>query len=178
MYGDWSTLNEEDRYLASLYQRFPINIARGKGDKVWDTEGREYIDCMGGYGVALVGHCNDRVVNAIKKQAEQLITCHMSLYSDSRLEFLNRLFTIAPKSLNRVFFSNSGTESVEAAIKFSRKYTAKKGIIALNGSYHGKTFGALSVTYNEKYRKSFLPLLDGVKFCSYNELEKIEEFIA
>jgi acetylornithine/LysW-gamma-L-lysine aminotransferase len=132
---------------------------------------------MGGYGVALVGHCNDRVVNAIKKQAEQLITCHMSLYNDSRLEFLNRLFTIVPKSLNRVFFSNSGTESVEAAIKFSRKYASKKGIIALNGSYHGKTFGALSVTYNEKYRKSFMPLLDGVDFISYSDLERLDDIL-
>src|SRR5215211_4919937 len=150
-------MSGEDQHLATLYQRFPVNLARGKGAQVWDKSGKEYIDCMGGYGVALVGHCNDRVVNAIKKQAEQLITCHMSLYNDSRLEFLKKLYTIVPKSLNRVFFSNSGTESVEAAIKFSRKYTTKKGIIALNGSYHGKTFGALSVTYNEKYRKSFLP---------------------
>ena len=170
-------MNDEDRYVANLYQRFPINIARGKGAKVWDTAGREYIDCMGGYGVALVGHCNDRVVNAIKNQAEQLITCHMSLYNESRLEFLNKLYTIVPKSLNRVFFSNSGTESVEAAIKFSRKYTTKKGIIALNGSYHGKTFGALSVTYNEKYRKSFMPLLDGVDFISYSDLERLEDMI-
>jgi acetylornithine/LysW-gamma-L-lysine aminotransferase len=76
-----------------------------------------------------------------------------------------------------VFFSNSGTESVEAAIKFSRKYTAKKGIIALNGSYHGKTFGALSVTYNEKYRKSFMPLLDGVDFISYSDLERLDDTI-
>lgn len=168
---------DEEHYVGNIYQRFPVNVAKGKGCSLWDIDGKEYIDCMGGYGVALVGHCNDRVVNAIKKQAEQLITCHMSLYSDSRLEFLNRLFTIVPKSLNRVFFSNSGTESVEAAIKFSRKYTTKKGIIALNGSYHGKTFGALSVTYNEKYRKSFLPLLDGVDFISYSDLERLDDIL-
>jgi acetylornithine/LysW-gamma-L-lysine aminotransferase len=168
---------EEEAFVGNIYQRFPVNVAKGKGCVLWDMDGKEYIDCMGGYGVALVGHCNERVVNAIKNQAEQLITCHMSLYNNARIEFLNKLFTITPKSLNRVFLSNSGTESVEAAIKFSRKYTNKNGIIALNGAYHGKTFGALSVTYNEKYRKSFLPLLDGVKFSSYNEPEKIEEFI-
>jgi LysW-gamma-L-lysine/LysW-L-ornithine aminotransferase len=168
---------EEEAFVGNIYQRFPVNVAKGKGCVLWDMDGKEYIDLMGGYGVALVGHCNERVVNAIKNQAEQLITCHMSLYNNARIEFLNKLFTIAPKSLNRVFLSNSGTESVEAAIKFSRKYTNRNGIIALNGAYHGKTFGALSVTYNEKYRKSFLPLLDGVKFSSYNELEKIEEFI-
>ena len=168
---------EEETFVGNIYQRFPVNVAKGKGCVLWDTGGKEYIDCMGGYGVALVGHCNDRVVGAIKNQAEQLITCHMSLYNNARLEFLNKLFTITPKNLNSIFFSNSGTESVEAAIKFSRKYTNKNGIIALNGAYHGKTFGALSVTYNEKYRKSFLPLLDGVKFSSYNELEKIEELV-
>ena len=173
-----SFVTEEETFAGNIYQRFPVNVSKGKGCFLWDVEGKEYIDCMGGYGVALVGHCNDRVVTAIKSQAEQLITCHMSLYNNARLEFLNKLFTITPRKLNRVFFSNSGTESVEAAIKFSRKYTNKNGIIALNGAYHGKTFGALSVTYNEKYRKSFLPLLDGVKFCSYYELQKIEELVA
>jgi acetylornithine/LysW-gamma-L-lysine aminotransferase len=173
-----SFVEEEETFAGNIYQRFPVNVAKGKGCVLWDMEGKEYIDCMGGYGVALVGHCNNRVVNAIKNQSEQLITCHMSLYNNARLEFLNKLFTITPKKLNRVFFSNSGTESVEAAIKFSRKYTNKNGVIALNGAYHGKTFGALSVTYNEKYRKSFLPLLAGVKFCSYNELQKIEELVA
>jgi len=170
------TVNEE-HFVGNIYQRFPVNVAKGKGCNLWDTDGKEYVDCMGGYGVALVGHCNDRVVNAIKKQAEQLITCHMSLHNNSRLEFLNKLFTIVPQNLNRVFFSNSGTESVEAAIKFSRKYTNKKGIIALNGAYHGKTFGALSVTYNEKYRKSFMPLLDGVTFISYSDIDKLDDIV-
>jgi len=177
MYGDWSTLNEEDRYLASLYQRFPINIARGKGDKVWDTEGREYIDCMGGYGVALVGHCNDRVVDAIKRQADLLITSHMSTYNDTRLRFMEKIASVAPSSLNKLFFANSGAESVEAALKFARKYSGRHGVIAMNGAYHGKTFGALSVTYNEKYRKSFMPLLDGVKFVPYSDPSMLEEAI-
>lgn len=168
---------DEEHFVGNIYQRFPVNVVKGKGCRLWDADGREYIDCMGGYGVALVGHCNDRVVNSIKKQAEQLITCHMSLYNYSRREFLDKLFTITPSSLNNVFFSNSGTESVEAAIKFSRKYTTKKGIIALNGSYHGKTFGALSVTYNEKYRKSFMPLLDGVSFISYSDIERLDDTI-
>ncbi|HXV46440.1 MAG TPA: aminotransferase class III-fold pyridoxal phosphate-dependent enzyme, partial [Nitrososphaera sp.] len=74
-------MNGEDQYLAALYQRFQVNLARGKGASVWDTAGKEYIDCMGGYGVALVGHCNDRVVSAIKNQAETLITAHMSVYN-------------------------------------------------------------------------------------------------
>jgi acetylornithine/LysW-gamma-L-lysine aminotransferase len=170
-------LNGEDRYLATLYQRFPVNIAKGKGTRVWDTEGKEYIDCMGGYGVALVGHCNDRVVNAIKRQAEILITAHMSTYNDARLRFMEKIASVAPPSLNKIFFANSGAESVEAALKFARKYSGKHGVVAMNGAYHGKTFGALSVTYSEKYRKSFMPLLDGVKFVSYNDPSMLEEVI-
>jgi acetylornithine/LysW-gamma-L-lysine aminotransferase len=170
-------MNSEDQYLGTLYQRFPVNIARGKGARVWDTTGKEYIDCMGGYGVALVGHCNDRVVNAIKRQAETLITAHMSMYNDTRLEFMQKMALVAPPCLNKIFFTNSGAESVEAALKFARKYTGKHGVIAMNGAYHGKTFGALSVTYSEKYRKPFMPLMDGVKFVPYSDPSMLEEVI-
>ena len=165
----------EDTYLGNLYQRFPINISKGKGAIVWDVSGKEYLDCMGGYGVALVGHCNDRVITAIKNQSDNLITCHMSVYNNTRLKFLQKMSEISPKELSKVFFSNSGAESIESALKFARKYTGKKGVIAMIGGYHGKTFGALSVTYNEKYRKSFQPLLEGVKFVPYNNPSKIED---
>ena len=110
-------MNSEDRYIGNLYQRFPVNISHGKGARVWDTDGREYIDCMAGYGVALVGHCNDRVVQAIKNQIERLIVCHMSTYNDTRLEFLEKISKISPSGLSKVAFSNSGAESVEASFK-------------------------------------------------------------
>ncbi|MEO9320057.1 MAG: acetylornithine/succinylornithine family transaminase [Nitrososphaera sp.] len=170
-------MSAEDQYLANLYQRFPVNLARGKGARVWDTSGKEYIDCMGGYGVALVGHCNDRVVSAIKSQADTLITAHMSVYNETRLAFMKKFAEISPPGLSKIFFTNSGAESIEGALKFARKYTGKPGIIAMNGAYHGKTFGALSVTYNEKYRKSFMPLLEGVKFVPYSDPAKLEESI-
>ena len=170
-------MNGEDNYFGTLYQRFPVNVARGKGAMLWDTSGKQYIDCMGGYGVALVGHCNDRVVNAIIKQADALITAHMSVYNETRLQFLKKMAAVAPEGLTKMFFTNSGTESVEAALKFARKFTGKPGVIAMNGAYHGKTFGALSVTYNEKYRKSFMPLLEGVKFVPYSDPSKLEEAI-
>lgn len=169
-------MSEEDKNLSNLYQKFPVRIERGRGAYVWDTSGKEYIDCMGGYGVALVGHCNPRVVDAIKNQAEKLIVCHMSLYNDTREDFLRKTAAIAPQGLNKIFFSNSGAEAVEAALKFSRRYTGKPGIISMNGGYHGKTFGALSVTYSEKYRKPFMPLLEGVKFLPYTNTN-IEEAI-
>jgi acetylornithine/LysW-gamma-L-lysine aminotransferase len=170
-------MNGEDDYLATLYQRFPVNLAKGKGDRVWDKAGKEYIDCMGGYGVALVGHCNERVVAAIKEQADSLITAHMSVYNDVRLRFMEKMSAIAPPGLTKMFFTNSGAESVEAALKFARKYSGRPGVIAMNGAYHGKTFGALSVTYNEKYRKSFMPLMEGVKFVPYSDPAKLEAAI-
>jgi acetylornithine/LysW-gamma-L-lysine aminotransferase len=170
-------LRTEDQYLANLYQRFPVNVASGKAAKIWDTSGKEYIDCMGGYGVALIGHSNYRVIKAIKDQAEKIIACHMSVYNDTRLNFLEKLSAVAPKGLTKTFFCNSGAEAVEAALKFSRKYTRKTGIIAMSGAYHGKTFGALSVTYSEKYRKSFMPLLENVKFVPYNDPSRLEEMI-
>jgi acetylornithine/LysW-gamma-L-lysine aminotransferase len=132
---------------------------------------------MGGYGVALVGHCNDRIVAAIKKQAETLITAHMSVYNNTRLEFMEKMAKAAPPGLTKMFFTNSGAESVEAALKFARKFSGKPGVISMNGAYHGKSFGALSVTYSEKYRKSFLPLLEGVKFVPYSDPSKLEEAV-
>ena len=170
-------MNEEDLYLSHMYQRFPVTIDRGKGARVWDVVNKEYIDCMGGYGVAIVGHCNERVVQAIKAQAERLIVCHMSLFNETRLRFLKKLGTLTPPGLDRVFFSNSGTEAVEAALKFSRKFSGKNGILAMKGAYHGKTFGSLSVTYNEKYRSPFKPLLEGVRFIPYGHASKLEEEI-
>src|SRR5215510_14331723 len=100
-------IQSEESFVGDLYQRFPVTISRGKGCKVWDIDDKEYIDCMGGYGVALVGHCNDRVVTAIKKQADALITAHMSVYNDVRLKFMEKISTVAPPGLSKMFFTNS-----------------------------------------------------------------------
>ena len=167
----------EDQYLGNLYQRFPVTIEKGLGSHVWDTDNKEYIDCMGGYGVALVGHRNERVVNAIKTQLDKIITVHSSLYSKTREEFLENLMKVSPKGLSQVHLNNSGAESIEAAIKFARKFTGKKGMIAMNGSYHGKSLGALSLTFNPKYRKSFQPLVDKVSFSPYGDIDKLQNTI-
>ena len=167
----------EDSFLINLYQRFPVTIERAQGAIIWDTSGKEYIDCMGGYGVAIIGHCNKDVINAITLQINKVMVCHMSTYNDSRLQFLSRLKSIAPENLNKIFFSNSGAESIEAALKFSRKFSQKSGIISMYGGYHGKTFGALSVTYNSKYRKSFIPLLEGIKFVPFGDISSLIDAI-
>jgi acetylornithine/LysW-gamma-L-lysine aminotransferase len=170
-------MNSEDGFLGHLYQRFPIVIDRGKGAKVWDDAGREYIDCMAGYGVALVGHCNDRVVAAIKDQIGKLMVCHMSTYNTARSIMLKKLSKVVPAGLDKFFLSNSGAEAVETALKFSRKYSGKPGVISMNGGYHGKTLGALSITSSEKYRKPFEPLLDHIKFVPYGNSSKLVDSI-
>ena len=170
-------MNNEDNFLGHLYQRFPIVMDRGKGAKVWDDSGKEYIDCMAGYGVALVGHCNDRVVDAIKSQVEKLMVCHMSTYNTTRSVFLEKLSKITPAGLDKIFFSNSGAEAVETALKFSRKFSGKPGVISMKGGYHGKTLGALSLTSSEKYRKPFEPLLEHIKFVPYGDTSKLIDTI-
>jgi len=167
----------EDQFMGNIYQRFPVTIEHGLGSHVWDINGKEYIDCMGGYGVAIVGHCNPRVVRAIKEQLNKIITVHSSLYNKTREEFLERLIKISPSGLSQVFLNNSGTEAVEAAIKFARKFTGKKGMVAMNGSYHGKSYGSLSVTFNPKYRKPFEPLLSNVSFSPFGDIDALKSAI-
>jgi acetylornithine/LysW-gamma-L-lysine aminotransferase len=128
---------------------------------------------MGGYGVALVGHRNERVVNAIKAQIGRILTVHSSFYNKTREEFLENLIKVAPKGLSQVHLNNSGAESVEAAIKFARKFSGKKGMVAMKGSYHGKSMGALSLTFNPKYRESFQPLVEKVSFSSYGNIDEL-----
>ena len=167
----------EDEFMGNLYQRFPVTVEKGFGSHVWDVDGKEYIDCMGGYGVAIVGHRNERVVNALKSQLEKIITVHSSLYNRTREEFLKTLIGVAPHGLTQVHLNNSGAEAVEAAIKFARKFTGKKGMVAMNGSYHGKSMGALSLTFNPKYRKMFQPLVEKTSFAKFGDIESLRETV-
>ena len=167
----------EDQFMGNLYQRFPVIVEKGKGSHVWDADGKEYIDCMGGYGVALVGHQNQRVNKAIKEQVDKIITVHSSLYNKTREEFLKTLIGLAPKGLTQVHLNNSGAEAIEAAIKFARKFTGKKGMVAMKGSYHGKSFGALSLTFNPKYKKAFEPLVEKVSFASFGDIESLRSVV-
>jgi len=167
----------EDDFMGGLYQRFPVTIEKGIGAHVWDINGKEYIDCMGGYGVAIVGHQNKKVNKAIKDQVDKIITVHSSLYNKTREEFLKTLIGLAPKGLTQVHLNNSGAEAIEAAIKFARKFTGKKGMVAMKGSYHGKSLGALSLTFNPKYKKAFEPLVEKVSFSTFGDIESLRSTI-
>ncbi|MHB1868665.1 MAG: aspartate aminotransferase family protein, partial [Nitrososphaerales archaeon] len=144
---------------------------------VFDENGKEYIDLAGGYGVAIVGHANPVVSSAVAEQAKKLITCHGSFYNDTRERYLELLSKHLPDGLSKLFFCNSGAEANEAAIKFARKATGRQNIVAFTGSFHGKTFGALSATWSQKYRKPFEPLIETVKFSPFGNIEKAREAI-
>jgi acetylornithine/LysW-gamma-L-lysine aminotransferase len=170
-------IEQENRLMANVFAKRQIVITRGKAATLWDIKGKEYIDCMGGYGVAFLGHCHPKVVAAVCKQAEQLISCHASLYNDKRTEFVQKLTAITPKGLNKAFLSNSGAEAVECALKLARKFTGKPEIIAMMGAFHGKTMGALSATWDKKYREPFQPLVPEIKHVPPDNLDKVKEAI-
>ncbi|MCL2867902.1 MAG: aspartate aminotransferase family protein, partial [Candidatus Bathyarchaeota archaeon] len=167
----------ESLYLANVFSKKPLVFTRGKGALLWDINGKEYIDCASSYGVAALGHCHPKIVAAIKTQAEQLITLHSCYYNDKRAEFIQKLVSITPKGLNKAFLSNSGAESVECALKLARKSTGKPEIISIMGAYHGKTMGALSLTWDKKYREPFMPLIPDIKHVAPDNPEKIREVI-
>ena len=167
----------ENKWIAPVFHRRPVVAVRGRDAILWDANGKQYVDCMAGYGAAFLGHCNPKVVEAVKAQAEKLLACHGSIYAKARAELLKQIERIAPKGLRKIFLSNSGTEAVELAFKAARKYTGKREIIAMMRGFHGKTLGALSATWNPKYRAPFEPLLPGVKFVPYGKAEKVREAV-
>ena len=167
-------IETESRYTSGVYPKRDLAIVRGKGAKVWDEHGREYIDCIAGHGVAIVGHCNPAVAEAISNQAQTLITCPDILYNDQRAALLEVLVGIAPPGLERVYLCNSGTEAIEAAIKFARLSTGRSGIVAAMLGFHGRTMGSLSATWNKKYRQPFEPLVPGFTHVPFNNLEAME----
>jgi acetylornithine/LysW-gamma-L-lysine aminotransferase len=175
--SEYDIINFENRLMANVFAKRPLVITRGEGALVWDIKDKEYIDCMGSYGVALLGHSHPKVVAAVCKQAETLISCHASLYNSKRTEFLQKLMSITPTGLNKAFLSNSGAESVECALKLARKFTGKPEIIAVMGGYHGKTMGALSATWDKKYRQPFQPLVPEFKHVPPDNLEKLADAI-
>ncbi|MHA1265586.1 MAG: aspartate aminotransferase family protein [Candidatus Helarchaeota archaeon] len=167
----------ENKYMPNIFPKRPVILKRGQGSLVWDINGKEYIDCVGGNGVALVGHCHPKLVKQIREQAEQLIICPYVFYNETRSNLLEKLAHLTPAPLECSFLSNSGAEAVETAIKLARKYTGKKEIIAMKRGFHGRTLGALSATWNPKYRTPFQPLIPGFKHVPFGNLEEVKKAI-
>ena len=175
---DMSTIMErESIYTSGVYGKRPVAIIRGQGALLWDADGREYIDCVGGHGVANIGHGRSEIAAALAAQAQRLITCPEIFYNDVRTSLLERLARLTPAGLTHTFLCNSGTEAVEGALKFARLATGRTGIIATLRSFHGRSMGALSATWEPHYREPFAPLLPGVSHIRYNSLDAAEAAI-
>lgn len=164
-------MNLEKKYGYEVYPKRDVEIVRGQGALLWDSNGEQYIDCTAGIGVANVGHANPDVAMAIHNQAQRLITCPGIFYNDLRGQLMEKLVSISPDGLNKVFLCNSGTEAMEAALKFARITTGKNGFISAMRGFHGRTMGALSATF--KYRDEFEPLIPGNRFIPFNNLDKL-----
>ncbi len=161
------------QYELEVYPKRDVTFVRGEGCLVWDDTGKEYLDCAAGHGVANVGHCNPAVVEAIREQAGKLITCPGTYYNDAKAQLIEKLASITPDGLNRSFLCNSGAESIEAAIKFARATTGRTNFVCANRSFHGRTLGALSATFNHAYKNPFEPLVAGFEFVSYNNIDAL-----
>lgn len=166
----------ETKYGAGVYAKQQLSIVRGKGASLFDTDGNEYLDCSSGHGVANLGHAHPKVAAAIAEQASTLITLFESYPNDKRAALMQKMASLVP-GLERVFFCNSGTEAVEAALKFARLSTGRVNVMAAMRAFHGRTFGALSATFNKKYRQGVEPLVPGFNHISYNNVEALENAV-
>jgi acetylornithine/N-succinyldiaminopimelate aminotransferase len=172
----------ESKYVVQTYRRTPIVLVRGKGVRVFDQDGREYLDLLAGIGVGALGHGHQGLADAIADQAREMIHCSNLFFHPLQGQVAERLATLS--GLSRAFFCNSGAEAVEACLKFSRRYWHTKGdaarteIIAMEGDFHGRTYGALSVTWDDHYRAPFAPLLPNIRFTPFNDPAKLRSAVS
>ena len=167
----------EHEFGVALNAKRDLVAVRGSGASLFDESGQEYIDCAGGIGVASLGHSHPKLVEAIKNQAETLITCPNIMYNDVRSKLLKKLIEVTPASLTRAYLCNSGAESVEAALKFSRLHSGRSNFVTAMRGFHGRTMGAVSATYTPKYREAFQPLIPGFEYVPFNKIEKLEAVV-
>lgn len=170
-------IQRERQFLLKTYNRYPLVIARGKGVFLFDLDGKRYLDFVAGLGVNALGHAHPRIVKTIREQAARAIHLSNLYYNEYQGLLAENLCRLS--GLQRAFFSNSGTEAIEGSIKLARLAGhragggAKSQLVALEGSYHGRSFGSMSVTGQDKYRKGFEPLLEDVKFVPRNDVEAL-----
>lgn len=168
----------EDAHASGSYKPAPVALVRGRGTRVWDAEGREYLDCATGIGVAALGHAHPAVCRAVAQQSEMLAVCANGYYySDVRARFIRKLTEITPPGLQHVFLSNSGTEAIEAAMKLARAHTGRPKIIAAKRGFHGRTLGSLSATWKRSYREPFEPLIPGVRHVAFGDADELADAI-
>ncbi|MBI5388853.1 acetylornithine/succinylornithine family transaminase [Candidatus Woesearchaeota archaeon] len=167
----------EQAYDFGVIPKKGLCIVKGKGTKVWDDKGKEYIDCMSGVSSMNAGHCHPAIVQAIRAQSEKLIHAYGGLYNDTRALYFEKLASVTPEGMKKIFFCNSGTESIEGALKIARGVSGKTEIIAMQNAFHGRTFGSMSATWNSKYTKLFEPLVPGFKHVPFNDIAALTEAV-
>ena len=174
-------INQRQLFLQHIAQTSPdpvnLEIVRAKGIKMYDKLGKEYIDLISGINVSTVGHCHPRVVEAINQQVSKYM--HLMVYGElvqtPQVLLAKKLTDLLPQALDNVYFLNSGTESIEAALKLARKYTGRAEIIACSNAYHGSTFGSMSLISDEKYKRPFRPLMPEVKIIPFNDTSTLQQ---
>src|SRR5580698_1645199 len=173
-----SVVELEKQYLLQNYARYPLVLHRGKGCYVYDTSGKRYLDLIAGIGVSALGYAHPRLTKVIREQAGLIIHTSNLYYNEYQGRLAERIAKAS--GLDRCFFSNSGAESMEGALKMARSHGRKINpekieLIAVENSFHGRTFGALSITGQEKYRRDFEPLLTGVRFVPRNDITALQQ---
>jgi len=173
---------EEDRYLMNTYKRPPVVFTHGRGSRLYDSQGREYLDFLGGIAVNALGYSHPRLVRVIRREAGRAVHLSNLFHNTYQGPLARKLAEWS--GLDRVFFTNSGTEAMDGALKLARAYARSKSatggahrktrILALENSFHGRTFGALSITYPEKYREPFTPLVPGIEFVRFNDVADLQ----
>lgn len=166
----------ESKHTSGVYAKQTLTIVRGQGASLFDADGLEYLDCASGHGVANLGHAHPKIAEALYRQASILITLFETFPNDQRAMLMEKLTALIP-GMDRVFFCNSGTESVEAALKFARISTGRKNVVAAMRAFHGRTYGSLSATFNKKYREGFEPLVPGFSHVPFNNIEALEKAV-
>ncbi len=167
-------LELERRHASGLYAQREVEIVRGAGARVFDGEGRAFLDLTSGHGVAVLGHGHPWLAGVIAEQARTLVTCPAVYANDRRATYVERLCEKLPGTLQRLFLCNSGAEAVEAAIKLARLATGRTGVVATKRGFHGRTFGALSATWGRKYREPFEPLVPDFHHVPFDSIDAVE----
>jgi acetylornithine/LysW-gamma-L-lysine aminotransferase len=166
----------ENKHTSGVYAKQALSVVRGQGASLFDADGNEYLDCSSGHGVANLGHAHPKIAEALYKQANTLVTLFESFPNDQRAMLMEKIASLVD-GLDRVFFCNSGTEAVEAALKFARISTGRKNVVAAMRAFHGRTYGSLSATFNKKYREGFEPLVPGFSHIAYNNIEALDKAV-
>ncbi|MEL9970183.1 MAG: aspartate aminotransferase family protein [Metallosphaera sp.] len=161
--------------LVTFYGSRGLRIVRGEGQYVWDNHGEKYLDLHSGHGVAFLGHRNPKVVEHLKRQLDNIMTLTTAFDIDVRDEMLREIDVLKPDGMDNIFLLNSGTEAVELSLKAARKITGRKKFVAFKNSFHGRTMGSLSVTWNKKYRDPFEPLISPIEFLDFNDIDGLKK---